>query len=256
MASSSASGTLAQMSGLPRGAVRVVLKGEGVAPETVDAREFLRLALEYFDALVHFSAAPLELNGLYIAHGSAVIASRASNLRVATAACRAIAEGLENPSSLSDDVAPRLDGFLKGLRRLPAGVSLRVRAGSFDQLLRPPKQVHTEHAWTVTSLRVRLVRVGGANPVARFESPIEGGFSCEVGDFEAAQRLAPHLYKDLDVVVKVQMDDDKIIRGELLEFEPLDQRDPVEALREWASEHRERWTDVTDVDGEIQRVRD
>jgi hypothetical protein len=72
-----------------------------------------------------------------------------------------------------------------------------------------------------------------------------------------ARQLARHLYTEIDFTARVCRDEDGAIEsGELDEFFPLDDRDPVSAWRAWFNENAKPWNDVEDIDSEISRGRE
>lgn len=109
-----------------------------------------------------------------------------------------------------------------------------------------------------TSLRGRVLRVGGVRPTVRLRSRSEeGDFSLRLRDEAVARRLAQHLYSEVDFTARIHRDEDGSIEsGDVEEFWPLSNDDPVTAWKAWFSENAKPWNDVSDIESEILRGRE
>lgn len=243
-----------------RGLLRLELGGEGVNLDTVDTCAALELALQYFRLLSELSEAldgkPLKITGIRALPGSAVLAGHPSNQQRAAKAVRRLDDSAKGRAQLPTPVSASAKEFYTLVRR-DAAYSLRVRLGKLHRPITAPSAERVERPAFTTSLRARLVRVGGASPTAMLASKVEGDFTASIENQERARELATHLYADLDFVIRARLSDDgSFDSAVIVEFEPLAQGDGVKAMREWAAEHRERWAGVQDPEGEIRRDRD
>lgn len=107
----------------------------------------------------------------------------------------------------------------------------------------------------VTSTRARLIRLGGAEPAARFQAKTEDGeFTLSLPDEAVAQGLGPHIYSILDIVMRVARNEDgEIESGELIEFHPVGSVGATEAWREWFKPHSPYWDTVDDIERDLGR---
>ena len=142
------------------------------------------------------------------------------------------------------------------MRSFPEGVVGSVRSGSYHEPIASESDDRLPPAREIAALRVRLVRLGGRDPVARFESVSEPQpFSLEI-THEVARELGPHIYAELDITAEVQRDRDGLIgHGRLVEFErvrELSARDTEVELRRWYRDNGARWDQVSDVSAELR----
>lgn len=105
--------------------------------------------------------------------------------------------------------------------------------------------------WAVTTVRAELLALGGDEPRARFRSRVEGEFSIHVTR-EQAREIGPFMYQQADISVRIERnEDDEIVRGKLLEFEPVETGDVEATIEAWDSYHREhasKWDSIVDVE--------
>lgn len=233
-----------------------VLEGPGVKPETVDIATALSLAAEYFDLVRRIATLddkPFTLTGVWVEAGSARFASMPSSVTRARAASnqlRAYVRGRALPP-------PKLDApigkFRRALEQEAARFGAAFRIGNTHQKLDLAKPSGAERSTAVTSMRARLVRLGGAEPAARFSSKTEPDeFTVTLPNEEIARQLGPHVYREVDIVVRISRDEDGAIEsGELIEFEPLQGGDAAAAWREWFKEAGAGWEQVKDVEAEL-----
>lgn len=214
------------------------LDGPGIEPGNVSPLKVLELAASFF-ALVEGNAraqdTALQLTGLEILNKCVAVAVRTNNLtlakRLADLSRHQISGREEPPQGFREHVSRAR----AAIRHLGAGETVRVQVGAWS---RPLSNVETDavpplDSWL--SIRTRLIRIGGRQPVVRLESLLEDEpFSLRISQ-EMARTLGPHMYRELDIEAQISRDADGLIaQGELMSFEPVDEdADPIDAWRAW-----------------------
>jgi hypothetical protein len=81
--------------------------------------------------------------------------------------------------------------------------------------------------------RAIVTRVGGKKPTVRLSARIEDKeMTLDIAK-EMALKIAPYLYKEVDVDARVFRDaKGLIVGGDLLDFEPVSDKDPTEVWKE------------------------
>ncbi len=241
--------------------LKLEIDGPGVKPETLDPLATLELARAYFRLLNRVAEeqeVSLELTGLSIEDKCAALSVTPGNFKVAhQTAVRAhrIVSGAELASHRLEGAA---EDFRSAVRSLPAEQTVAVLVGRERLPVAREPATRIAARKSITRLRALVVTVGGTGqqPFARLSSKSElRPFTVKVKDVPTVQRLALSLYKLIDVDVAVQRDTEGlIVRGELLEFTPVDERKSLEEWRAWfAASAAAEWSEIEDVEAGLGR---
>jgi hypothetical protein len=216
--------------------LKIELDGPGVQPETVDAQALIALAGAYFALLQKIASVDLDeelgLQGIRIEDKCVAVSTLPSNDALALAAAQHLAYAMQG------DAYGRHAGEFKALRKaldmLPSGYTARAMVGDWHQALEHTTEPLVSYPYAVTTLRVRLVRVGGTAPTAQFESGSEDDrFTLSMSE-DLARQLAPLLYQELEATMTFTRDDrGKIRQGRLDSFEKLDEGNAFELWHTW-----------------------
>jgi hypothetical protein len=245
----------------PSDRVTVYVGGDGITPTTVEPHVALELAGAYFDLMQKVAEdrdQNLVLRGLEVVEGSAGLASRTSDPKLAATAANEVDELLAGSSEpTSTKVERAYSRLARVVEALPQGHWARAAVGSERprQLVpvRPPA-AETE-IWTTTTLRASPFKVGGRLPKVWFKSGSEPRPFGVATDEKTAQEVAHHLYGEVEVTFRFVRDDDgSISDGVLVSFRPVTASpDEVAQWREWFREAGAHWADVDDVDRALGR---
>ena len=238
--------------------LRVEIDGDGVNPDTVDARSTLELASAYFDLLVRVArlrGAEVELKGLQVVSKCIALATVPTSLpeaREAAAEAQDYVAGREEPHGVVVAVRRVRDA----VRALPLGHVAKVIIGPWQRQLPRDGDVPRVPPYASVMVRARPVRVGGTNPRVRFKSESEETeFSLEVTE-EQARELGSLLYREVDIAATVWRDENDAIRGGRLEdvFAVADAHDDLRTvMRRWLKENAPQWDDIDDIEAELKR---
>jgi hypothetical protein len=247
----------------PDRTVMFEIDGPGVSPATLDSVQALELVGAYLHLLRSVArehGTELEFRGVKIVDKCAAVAVQVDV--PLTLVRRAVVDAnhyIVDHDSTNRSVDTLTQRVRQSLRRLPETQCAKVIVGKWRRLLRESTDIaQNPSAEEVTSLRGRILRVGGLKPTVRIHSQSEvSDFSLRLMDEDVARSLARYLYAEIDFTARVYRDDDGAIEsGELEEFWPLTDDDPVGAWRRWFSENAKPWNDVIDVEAEIRRGRE
>lgn len=248
---------------LRRDEIAFELDAPGVHPESAPTVQVLRAAAAYF-ALLDRDAAlaehPLDLRGLQVRDKCVMFTGRVASPEAARAAIERTNHYLTLETTPPPGLKQLRDRAREAIDAMGAEFRFKSHVGKGWSL---PVKVTAEGTSRpldgTISLRARLLRVGGRKPVARFESDAEPGrpFSLRT-DPNTARELGKHLYREVDVVARVQRSTiGEIVDGDLLEHEIVDEDSQgeagFEAWRTWFREHASAWNEVEDVEGELRR---
>ncbi|RUO94825.1 hypothetical protein D7Y11_02545 [Corallococcus sp. AB018] len=237
------------------------IDGPEVHKGTVDAEAALKLFLAYLE-LVRQAAgkrgADLKFHGLEVEEKCLRIGARPSNPEAA------LFGALEVSAMLSGDLSvPRtLAKPLKIFRGQVANFPQHIKSSSVQVGRLKPFDVHvSQEEWTKVQARPRYLTVatekapafvpvpesfsgratvtsiGGGKPMVGLDARIERGEMTLNLTTDLALRIAPYLYKEVDVEARVIRDaKGGITEGELLDFDPVTDEDPTTA---WGNFYRE-----------------
>jgi len=230
--------------------LRVEVAGEGVEPETVDARAMLELAAAYFEMLAKVAHEPLTFRGLAIENKCIALASWPSSLEIARSAAldaeAYLTQQIEPDPSLRDS----LRRVRAARRALPSGQTAKVIIGPWERRIEVPEDAREQWPRAVTSLRAMVMRVGGLKPRVMFQSGSEdSAFSLEVS-IDQAHALGGLLYREVDIVASIaRSPEDRRIRGGILdEFVVVDDGDARAAWTKWLADSAPQWSEVRDIE--------
>lgn len=238
-------------------AIRGDTDGDPVTPATVDAGEAIELAGAYFELIRKLSEraeVELKLVGLAVRTGSAeVVSSVMSNDNVSPllADAQKFVDGRAVSPRGATEAVKRMRALLG---RMPPTRRVAVSYRGSEMALSVPSGGEVEAPNEVTTIRATLMRVGGADPVARFKSAseVEDVF-IDVSEKQAIE-LAHYLYGDMDIEIRhTRGAAGKIEAAELVHFVPL--QGTAEAWRTWFRATEPGWDSVEDVEGELDRHR-
>ncbi|MCK5798395.1 MAG: hypothetical protein KAI47_14490 [Deltaproteobacteria bacterium] len=223
--------------------LHIAFEGDGISPETVDSLSLLEMGAAFFELVREVAAksdVPVRFTGLRIVEKCAAVAVRADAFEAAQEAAQQARYCVDGSHEI-----PGTEKFVKRVRKVMARQPSKLRvlhgAGSMRlQEIRPPKasQAITPVMASTLAVRAQVVRVGGANPAARFTSGDEkDDFTLEM-DREMAARLAGWLYTEVDIeAIICRHASGGIKSGTLTSFHPLEDVDPLEAWGAWAEAH-------------------
>lgn len=237
--------------------IEVRILGAGIVPETVDARAALEVAAAYLDLLTRIAdekiGEPLAFQGLQVLPGSLRIVTKTLNPPVALEAAEFSAQLIQGGMRFGFNQT--LERLQRAVREFPADVVIESRV---DDHVRRIEMARRERppAYEESTLRAKLIRIGGKRPTARFESPSEERpFTLELST-SLAQRLSTHLYRQVEITFRGKRDEDGcLVEGRLYEFEPVEQtEDPLGVVRDWVDEsgNAAYWGEITDLEKDLR----
>ncbi|HZL17573.1 MAG TPA: hypothetical protein VFG23_07505 [Polyangia bacterium] len=233
------------------------LDGPDVRPASVDSAKLLGFASAYLDLLVRMAGdeeAPISFHGLNIIDKCVAIQVVPDDIdyaRVLAGASAPYLSGDRAPRGLGANVAR----VQESLRAFPKDFKAKVIVGPWVQDLFIPETKPTSDLPTaVETMRANIQRVGGADPRVRFKGLLDRyPFSIDISHAEAIA-LAPYLYKDVEIVVRVTRTvDGRVSFCELEGFEPISDQDSGAAWRAWFKPHAKYWDDVKDISEALGR---
>jgi hypothetical protein len=238
--------------------VQVEIDGLGVTPETVDTMAMLRIAETYLALtlkLADAKRAPFLLTGLRILDKCVAVESVPNDMQRAVFFCGMAASIVDGHEATPYGIEGAAQAAREALRLLPATQRAKVIAGPMTRALKPPPEpLLALRPWERTTIRGRLIRVGGVTCRALFFSPVENNFSLTVVTEERARELGGLLYRELDLEALVARDGaGHIEQGELVHFHVLSDAEPVGAWRDWLKANAPEWFTVEDIIGELDR---
>lgn len=240
------------------------IDGPGVTPATIETVSALELVGAYIHLLRRVGqeqGTEIHFTGLEIKDKCAALAMSVDvPLTYVRRAVIDANEYIEDRESLAPQGVDTLTNRVRhSLRNLPENQRAKIIVGKWKRVIRENPDAPVEpSAEETTSLRGRILRVGGLRPVVRLRSPSEtADFSLRLRSEEVARRLAQYLYTEIDFVARIYRDEEGAIEsGELEEFWPIDAGDPVDEWRAWFSQNAKPWNDVSDIEEEIRRGRE
>lgn len=241
----------------PSDGFMVEITGERASPFEVDTLAFLQFASSYIE-LVSLTAAEalddeagLTFTGVQVLDKCVAVAARVSDPDVAQEAAAMAAPWVRGTSVPPRVLAPYVSRAQEARRRFPSFQEARVIVGPWSMPIEAAalQAVADSRRASRTTLRARLLRVGGKEPRARFESRTEPRpFSLRVTP-ELARMLGPSLYQDVEIVVSVIRDaDDAIVEGSLLEAVQVKSGTPQEIIQAWRDFHKRVGSEWDEID--------
>lgn len=219
------------------------IDGPEVHQATVDAEAALALFLSYLE-LVRKAAkergADLKFHGLKVEEKCLQLGAVPSDSVAALMGARDVSAMLAREMPIPSTLSKSVTSFRKRMSNFPQRiVRSSVQVGAWER-------VGVEVKWTEPKVvairesffgRAIVTRVGGKKPTVRLSSRIEDKEMTLDIDKEMALKIAPFLYKEVDVDARVLRDaKGMIVGGDLLDFEPVTDEDPT---RVWGDFLRE-----------------
>lgn len=236
----------------------VEIDGEHVGPTTIDSRVALALASAYVDLLMKVAdeeGLEFSLTGLQIIDKCAAVAMKSSNYLLARSAAQDVAAMLHDPTNAPAGFGAYVERVDHALKELPEGQQAKVSVGDWQAPLKRYNERRKVPSESTTSLRVEVLKAGGAKPAARFNSASEDKpFTLSVSK-EWAILLGKYLYGEVQITARIRRDEDgNIESGNVQEVAPVESDDPETAWREWFENQRAAWREVgDDIETELGR---
>lgn len=230
----------------------IEIDGPKVSRATADAGIALRLANAYVRLLGRLSSEEdftatfrdLQVRDKCIAFAMKV--SHPARLKRLTSRIAHMLQGVDPPST---GVASFVNELSSAIQALPEKQTAKIIIGPWEQPLSVADSPLSTHASFTTTLRARLIRIGGQRATAHFESDSEDEpFTVSLSEAKA-RKLAPHLYSELDIEVLLHRSADGAIDGGVLkEFYPMDEGDAMQLWQAFHSDRASEWDSVEDVE--------
>lgn len=146
----------------------------------------------------------------------------------------------------------------QALSRMPAGNAAHVCVDSYHTQLSPIPDEASGPRVEFVELRVTVYRIGGTPARVSVASEVDGGFTLSIDQAEA-EAIAKHLYREVDLVARVERTDDgKIADGKAIRFfpvEPVTEEEEADLWRGWFATAGGDWDEVEDIEAELDRGR-
>jgi hypothetical protein len=237
--------------------VKLELDGGGVEPSTVAARSLIDLASAFLEIIERVAAEEqieVTFRGLSVENKCVALVTRidppGAGQELSKEALKLITgeeptrRGLEGPVQRARTV----------VEHLPDGITANVIVGPWKALIVTTEPDLERYPVESTELRAIPIRVGGRRTSVRFGSESEDQEFTLDASADLCRRIGPHLYKEIDVYVRLRRNSEGTIEGGVVdEFFPVEARDNGESLRAWFSESAPEWGDVNDVVRELDR---
>lgn len=249
---------------MPDDDLKFELDGPDVHKRTVDTEALLALFIGYL-ALVRKAAADrgaeVMFIGMDVEEKCVQLVATPSDTGAALIGASAVSDMLSHraptPESLKNDLRrfrSQIYNFPQQITRTtvkvgesgPIGVDISLEAEQ------PPAEMVAE----TFSGRAVVTRAGGSRPTVRLSSRLEPKEMTLVGEKDLIKAIGAHLYKEVEVDARVWRDESGVIvKGELVDFEPVTDGDPTEAWGAFFRAAGEEWSDMSadEINEEIGR---
>jgi len=233
------------------------LDGPDVHPASVESAKLLEFASAYLALLGRMATeeeAPISFHGLEIIDKCVAIQVKPDDVdyaRILAGASASYLSGDRPPRGLGANVAR----VQQSIREFPKDYKAKVIVGPWIQpLFIPETKPTSDLPAAIETMRATVQRIGGADPRVRFKGLLDRyPFSVDISQSEA-MALAPHLYKDVEIVIKVtRTAEGRAAYCELVSFEPVVTQDAGDAWREWFRPYATHWDDVKDLSEALGR---
>lgn len=239
----------------------VEIRGQDLDPAHFDVLSGLAYVNAYLELIVGLAEVNDEritFRGLRIEAGSVAFKVDVDQPAVARGLAREAADLIEGRRLAPRGLRTRVRNVNHALAKLPAGCSAHVRVGQYAVALTPPADDADAPRIEAIQLRVMVYRVGGKPPRVSVASDVEGGFTLSLRE-PLAERIANHLYREVDLVAMVRRaEDGRIVDGEALDFAAVEDSSPgdeADAWRRWFAVAGANWDEVDDIELELERGR-
>jgi hypothetical protein len=217
---------------------------DGFTAANADPVQVLALAAAYLESLQAIAADAgerLGIEGIELRAGSIELAFRVEKL----APIREHARELARTMTVADAPAP-VKRLRAAIARLPEHVHAEVRLGNWRAAVESGL-VHDEQPLReLTTLRARLIRIGGIRRAVRLRTGDDRDFSLEASE-EQLRALGVLLYREVEIEAEVERDEHgNIDGGRLLTFAlVVEGDDPADAWQKWFDENAGDWDEAS-----------
>jgi len=242
--------------------LRLEIDGPGVGPASLDPVAALEVGRAYFRLLRQVAeeqGLELGLVGLDIEDKCAAFVVTPDNFKTARQTVGRAHRIVTGEDAASVGLGAAAEEFRAAVRALPSAQTVAVLIGQDRFAVTREAATKPFTRRSITRLRVMVVTVGaGRQPFARLSSKSEPKpFNVTVKDLPRVQALARHLGNLVDADVALERDSENaVIKGELLEFTPVDSKrglEGLEAWRKWFALTAPEWLELDDVDAALGR---
>jgi hypothetical protein len=248
--------------------IDVDLDGEGVRPETVDARASLGLALALLEALAAVGAHEQEAKQAPFV--IALTEMRAASIHLAfqpvegetqaraayLQAAKRLPVYLRGQEPVPKELAKPLDHLRSAARSLPENVRAEARLVddvlSFEELTAPAPPFIT----VAQTIRAAVLRAGGKRPRVQLRVTGQKPFTVDIPR-NLIDSDEFHVYREAEVTGRFLRDPRTIgspfVAGLITNIRFLDKTDRVAAFDAWNEKAGRPWRGVTDIEKELRR---
>lgn len=242
---------------LDPGELGIEFDGLGIEPPTADPILTMNAAVAYF-RLLRASAASvgraLDLQGLAVHNKCVAVATTPRDLSAATAAVQRAADVLSGAIEASGDERARAADFFQSIGKFPSGIVARVVLGEVRAELPRETEAPVRGAWSVTSFRGKVMRVGGRDPRIAISTQSEkADVVLELPD-ELTDAAARALYRLVDVECVIARTKGVIDAGKLKAISVVPTQTGKDPWRTWFKPQAKAWDEVEDIEEALDRT--
>lgn len=213
-------------------------------PRSADPVQVLALAASYLESLQAIAAdagETLDVEGIELRPGSVELAFRIGKLAPVQEYARELARAM----TATDAPAP-VRRLRSAVSRLPVHVHAEVHVGAWKSLVQATLIRDDQPLRELTTLRAKLLRVGGIRRAVRLRAGDDRDFSLEASEDELRQ-LGAYLYREIEIEAEVERDDHgNILEGRLLSFAVVDdERGAADAWQQWFDDNAGEWDEAS-----------
>lgn len=232
----------------------VEIDAAGVEPDNVDARRTLELVAAYFDLVARVAGTDgydVTFRGISVVKKCVLLGTQINDPDTVRNAATTAQRYMSGNESVPQGLQKPVDRVKNARRKLPPDYNVKARIGRTWELpiladaapsIGPPPT-------SITSLRVKVIRVGGITPRAKLASDSEADEFSVLLTEELARVLGHFIYKEVDVDLHLDRDaDGNITGGQVVGVHPLDDVDTIEAWRDFYRRAASEWDSFTTID--------
>jgi hypothetical protein len=213
-------------------------------PETADPVQILALAASYLESLQVIAAdagETLRVEGIELRPGSVELAFRVDKLAPVQAYARELARAM----AATDPPAP-IKRLKAAIARLPVNVHAEVQVGAWKSSVESATVSDQQPLRELTTLRAKLLRIGGIRRAVRLRTSDDRDFSLEASE-DQLRALGAQLYREVEIEAEVERDQHGNVEdGRLLSFAVvMEDQDPAGAWQTWFDENAGEWDEAS-----------
>ncbi|WP_309889634.1 hypothetical protein [Archangium sp.] len=231
------------------------LDGPEIHRHSVDAESALSLFASYLALtrkLAKEQGVELTFHGLFVEEKCLQIAAIPSDLQAALMSAQSVSEMLARKRTVPQAVEQEFNSFQKKLLKFPQQItrtSVQVGGWAPIGLERAWTEPPTEELEETFSGRAIVTRVGGKTPSVRVSILTEPKEVTLKAEKELAEKIAPLLYKEVEIEARLKRDvNGAITSGTLENFYPLSDEDPTKAWKSFYQEVAREWDSVASLE--------